>query len=382
LPGSSKESIVPSFPSPPSALVIKSAPLFVNTSDISFSPILQRSSKSNPQPNLSHKRRLGEPNANYNSISPDSSNAIEKSSGGESASSALPRATNKKGTTNVTFVQMVKKFQNEVTTTTRQQTGQVESHRMEETHRNVKSSGKKSERAPVKPKNLIQSLPSRVLKSFYFLTEMSNGQLNPPLNTNYYTYIHRADGGRINETMASSSIGSESEEKPKIFAELYIVFAVIFLVLLFLVAIVGFCILTLSISETSRFFVPKRVRVWTLGHNLLNWGSVGWTLHDFFAPRPTDRENLVGTADSGGGNNNNTIVNDSLIDNENNRVVDLLSSSSSFHHPTLCVPNSSRMIDECDYECEYEDEDCEVHSHHHHHHRHEQGPSNEFGNGE
>lgn len=54
----------------------------------------------------------------------------------------------------------------------------------------------------------------------------------------------------------------QSTFKGKLYT-LFVILVISFVVFLFIVAIVGFCVLTSSIKENYKYFVPKKVRVWT-----------------------------------------------------------------------------------------------------------------------
>ncbi|CAL8143084.1 unnamed protein product [Orchesella dallaii] len=66
--------------------------------------------------------------------------------------------------------------------------------------------------------------------------------------------------------------GSSSDNNSALGGKLYTLFVVLvisFVIFLFIVAIVGFCVLTSSIKENYKYFVPKKVRVWTTVGQLL-----------------------------------------------------------------------------------------------------------------
>lgn len=80
--------------------------------------------------------------------------------------------------------------------------------------------------------------------------------------------------GYLFSTTHTGGDDDSSGYKGKLYT-LFVILVISFVIFLFIVAIVGFCVLTNSIKENYKYFVPKKVRVWTTVGQLIKGPNNG-----------------------------------------------------------------------------------------------------------
>jgi hypothetical protein len=75
------------------------------------------------------------------------------------------------------------------------------------------------------------------------------------------------DFANYNGTNIGLSPYSEQQDRPSPVYSVFVLVVVACVVFLFLVAIIGFFVVTSSITRTAQYFVPKRIRVWIVGRS-------------------------------------------------------------------------------------------------------------------